>query len=529
MDNVLIKIGSAVQEVSRLTKQGQDLRAALVKVAVDQELTQEQVKRVVETINTHNTLSHFRNGEKMAEFPVADSRDIVSEAFHTKAAEYDPAFPTPDEYLLADRHQFVPHEDRVMMKAAEAILDATPPPARYAQDPEMLVQEAMMQIGVLEKRAQDLHVRAEGAKQDLFEAINGLAHSFQVYGADPLEIFVKEAQHFYGPKADEYLPVVWKMVPEKFKSNPYHTKQASVPDATTPSHLLLRKVFILEDQFVKAAQEAEALAVEAHSWREKLASLFGAGSSHAKTAAKGDDPAGYTKSKRRGGVLIPTSAKSAPKPPAKRRSRGSYAAKGSAPAPVEKKEKKPGMIGRLFGSGKKKDEKDESKVKPKSRRGEEESEDKKGVKLHKKTPGKRFIPSAAGSATDLLSALPAVGALGGATSWIGNMDPLVEAPEAYGHWEQLGDNLRMQETIQQVLSQDPILRERSSEEMLPIIQTVVRVAPQLAMHPPVLSAILREATTGPNAAIDPMSLMQMADAQSKLMNNQLLRQQQITG
>jgi len=527
MDNVLIKIGSAVQEVSRLTKQGQDLRAALVKVAVDQELTQEQVKRVVETINTHNTLSHFRNGEKMAEFPVADSRDIVSEAFHTKAAEYDPAFPTPDEYLLADRHQFVPHEDRVMMKAAEAILDATPPPARYAQDPEMLVQEAMMQIGVLEKRAQDLHVRAEGAKQDLFEAINGLAHSFQVYGADPLEIFVKEAQHFYGPKADEYLPVVWKMVPEKFKSNPYHTKQASVPDATTPSHLLLRKVFILEDQFVKAAQEAEALAVEAHSWREKLASLFGAGSSHAKTAAKGDDPAGYTKSKRRGGVLIPTSAKSAPKPPAKRRSRGSYAAKGSAPAPAPaEKEKKKGILSGILGRGKK----GGGETTQKGGEDNKKSRGKKdGVNLPKKTPGKRFIPSAAGSATDLLSALPAVGALGGATSWIGNMDPLVEAPEAYGHWEQLGDNLRMQETIQQVLSQDPILRERSSEEMLPIIQTVVRVAPQLAMHPPVLSAILREATTGPNAAIDPMSLMQMADAQSKLMNNQLLRQQQITG
>lgn len=497
--NVLVKIGEAVQAVTRLTQGGSGLRDALIKVAVDHNLTTEQVKRVVETFNTHNTLSHFRSGEKRAEFPVADAREVIAQVFQTKAAAFDPAFPTPDEYLIEDEFRFIPHQDRVLLKQAEAVLEAESVPARYLPDPNELVGRVLQKIDAVEKQAQSHQMAAIAARDDILNTVQGLAASFQRYGAAPMDIFVKEAQALYGARADQYLPMVWELVPVRFRHDP-HVKQASVIDASTASHQLFQKLLSCEERFIKEAMEAENLFTQAAFYRDRVASLM-------KEAAKG------------GSVPRGTSLASAAKggSPEKKEDK--------PPAPAPKAPPAPPSSGSPQRSGFPQGSTDPRQQGQGQQQGRGQQQ---GGGSQKAPDRKKILPAATGSARDLLSAIPATGALGSATGWIAGMQPLVPEPQSFGYWERMGDTLRMQDTIQQVMTQDPILSSRSPEELLPVIQTVVRVAPQVAMHPPVLAAILRDATTGPHAAIDPMTLTQLAEAQKALIQNQMLQREQFS-
>ena len=112
---------------------------------------------------------------------------------------------------------------------------------------------------------------------------------------------------------------------------------------------------------------------------------------------------------------------------------------------------------------------------------------------------------------------------------IGSMPPLLGPEPGYDYYDQLSDTLRMQESIQQVLNDDPILAERNSEELLPIIQTLVQVAPEVVSQPPALAAILRQATSGQLETLDPLTLSQLAEAEINLSKAKQLRERKIRG
>jgi hypothetical protein len=112
---------------------------------------------------------------------------------------------------------------------------------------------------------------------------------------------------------------------------------------------------------------------------------------------------------------------------------------------------------------------------------------------------------------------------------IGAMDPLIDPESSYDYYDQLGDTLKMQSSIQEVLDNDPILSERSPEELMPIIQTLVQVAPEVVSQPPALAAILRQATSGQLETLDPLTLSQLAEAEVNLQKAKELRERKIRG
>lgn len=109
---------SALQQaVSEYNSSG-DPTGAVIKAARVRDFNPEQAKRLTETFNTARTLYQYTNGEKTAEFPLADSSKVVLGLYEVKKADavvYD--MPDYSEYDLPEN----------MAKAATVVLDADAP------------------------------------------------------------------------------------------------------------------------------------------------------------------------------------------------------------------------------------------------------------------------------------------------------------------------------------------------------------------------------------------------------------------
>ncbi len=273
MDDVMYLIAGAVKAAARAQGDGTSLEEALVKTARDQNLTLEQTKRVVEGLNTLNTLDQFKM-DKTAEFPVADQRDIVAQIFQEKQAQYLPQPETPLEYMLGETQQFMPHQDRLLLKQAHAILDATPAPSRYDRDPDQLSMMIGQNIDAMEKEAFEWEVEAQHQKDEVFGSMHWLATSFQKQGSMTLTEFAKEAAQRWGPVSREYIGLLGKVVPQKFHGGPVEKTASAWIDDRTEQHQLFDAVLQSERKYALALQKAADARNTAEGWKEGLRSAF---------------------------------------------------------------------------------------------------------------------------------------------------------------------------------------------------------------------------------------------------------------
>jgi len=272
MDDVMYLIAGAVKQASRLQEE-LGLANALVKSARDNNLTLEQTKRMVESLNTLNTLDQFKHS-KTAEFDIADSRDILDVLFHEKSAELLGTPQRPMEYQLADQQEFIPFQDRLMLKAAHQVLDTASSPARYDRDPRQLAMILGQRIDAMEKEAQEWGVKAEHAKDELMRGVERLAWSFQKQGAPTLTKFASEALQKWRGNGREYLSLLGQVVPEKFHGHPVEKRASAWLDDRTEQHRLFKWMLESDHNYAQCLSKAAEARETANRWKEGLRAAF---------------------------------------------------------------------------------------------------------------------------------------------------------------------------------------------------------------------------------------------------------------
>lgn len=272
MDDVMYLIAGAVKRASQLQSE-MGLADALVKAARENDLTLEQTKRMVESLNTLNTLDRFKQS-KTAEFDIADSRDVINVLFKEKQAQVLDPHGLPIEYQLADEQEFVPFQDRLMLKAAHQVLDMAPAPKRYDRDPTELSMMVGQKIDAMEKQANEWRLKAEHAKDELTRGMSKLAWSFQKVGAPSLTKFAHEAAQLWRGNGREYLQLLGKVVPEQFHGGPVEKKASAWVDNRTEQHRLFKWILEADHNYAQCMSKSAEASDTAQGWKEGLRAAF---------------------------------------------------------------------------------------------------------------------------------------------------------------------------------------------------------------------------------------------------------------
>jgi len=538
MTDVLTEITSSMRAVNREHERGTDLEKALIKVARDQGLSLEKARRVTEGMNTANMLRLLRSGEdRTAEFPVADSRRVVQELVALEKKAFAPHVEINTEYLVDDQKHFVPYQQRLLMKKAEAYLFGAAP-AEYPKNIPFVVQKAVASMRAMEKQSAELELRRDSLRTELLYGMQKLAgmlvhQNFYQFG--------KEAEQLHGRReAFPYLSMLERMVPYRLRGNPEHVKTAALVEARTPSHELFTRLLKVASSHAGVTAEGIALAGQLADHKVRLVTLL-------KKAAKGSPLLKRDREdilhELRGGEdpygaePLPTLNVTTPEPGFWERRKATQEAASAEEARAAEESLKGREKAVTEGQRLAKIEKGEAGLRGTESATKWYSEEEKAIKARESLRttkrdetgfGRKLWESIPGAyaATQLAPKLPAAiaalveyGTPGGGT----DLTEYYARPErSYG--SRMKDTMRTQAAIQYVLNYDPILKDRDPSALMPIMQTLLSISPELAKYPPVLASVLRQASAGHAEALDPLTLEQYAQSGLAAVKSRLVQE-----
>jgi len=204
------RIVDAIERAVKLANEGASPDEALLKVAQDEQLPPEMIKRVVEAFNTSKTLAHLKHAsesDRAASFDIASAENIMAKLY---PAEIE----TPEKAAMAALHP--DYQTELDVSFAKAAKMELPPLTDKKAELELSPVAALTKASRERSKLDQLLKQAESEFRQLYfklwDSVKSAASYWRQAGKkEPFELVEKRAYATYGPPSKHVMDMVFEM------------------------------------------------------------------------------------------------------------------------------------------------------------------------------------------------------------------------------------------------------------------------------------------------------------------------------